>query len=292
MARSKYIFELGLLFFCFAIFGCGAKAQEEYKTFQNPERVVILGYREDAMEPFISRDGKYLFFNNSNAPGVDTEIHYAARIDDLTYQYAGLLEGANSGKLDGVPSMDERGNFFFVSTRSYFDDFQTIYTGKFSDGSLSGVEFLDGISKKKLGFLIFDLEISADGNTIYFVDGVFSGKPFPDKADLKIAVKKDGKFERLASSDEIFSSINTKKLEYAPAISDDELEIFFTRNMAKRKLGIFRAVRNDVNEPFGKPLWVSAILGHIEAPTLSPDEKSLYYHKKEGEKFVIYRVTR
>lgn len=35
--------------------------------FGDPKRVEIIGYRGDAMEPFISRDGAYLFFNNLNA---------------------------------------------------------------------------------------------------------------------------------------------------------------------------------------------------------------------------------
>jgi hypothetical protein len=30
----------------------------------------------------------------------------------------------------------------------------------------------------------------------------------------------------------------------------------------------------------------------VEGPTLAPDEKSLYYHKREGDRFVLYRVTR
>ena len=33
------------------------------------------------------------------------------------------------------------------------------------------------------------MEVSADGQTLYFVDGVFSGKPIPDKADIAIAVR-------------------------------------------------------------------------------------------------------
>jgi len=33
--------------------------------FQFPEPVAILGYDEDAMEPFLSCDGALLFFNNS-----------------------------------------------------------------------------------------------------------------------------------------------------------------------------------------------------------------------------------
>ena len=43
---------------------------------------------------------------------------------------------------------------------------------------------------------------------------------------------------------------------------------------------------------FGAPKKIHAITGFAEAPTLSPDEESLYYHKKENGRFVLYRVTR
>ena len=45
-------------------------------------------------------------------------------------------------------------------------------------------------------------------------------------------------------------------------------------------------------ESFARPEWVSAIQGYAEAPALSPDERSLYYHKRQGDHFVIYRVMR
>jgi hypothetical protein len=32
--------------------------------------------------------------------------------------------------------------------------------------------------------------------------------------------------------------------------------------------------------------------GFVEGPTLSADEESLYYHKKENGHLVLYRVTR
>ncbi len=289
----KFFYKTGLFVLSIFIFGCQTPGQrKEYKAFKNPERVSIGGYEDHAMEPFISRDGKYLFFNNSNAPGVNTEIHYATRIDDLNFEYQGILKGSSSDKLEGVPSMDNNGNLYFVSIRTYFDDFQTIYHGAFAEGEIRNVGYVAGISKKKLGHLNFDLEVSADGNTIYFVDGVFSGKPFPDQANIAIAVKRGGEFVRLGNSTDIFKNINTKTLEYAPAISKDELEIFFTRLIDRKRLGIFRAVRKNTDAPFDKPEWISSIKGHIEAPTFSPDENSLYYHKKEKGKFVIYRVTR
>jgi hypothetical protein len=41
------------------------------------------------MEPFVSRDGKFLLFNNSNDPGNDTNLHFARGVDDLHWTYGG-----------------------------------------------------------------------------------------------------------------------------------------------------------------------------------------------------------
>jgi len=53
------------------------------------------------MEPFITRDGRYLLFNNSNDPSVDMNLHYAERIDDLTFAYRGEIAGVNTPSLEG-----------------------------------------------------------------------------------------------------------------------------------------------------------------------------------------------
>ncbi|MFQ6087920.1 MAG: hypothetical protein ACE5K0_03340 [Candidatus Methanofastidiosia archaeon] len=37
---------------------------QKWGKFKNPQKVEIIGYDGDALEPFISRDGQYLFFNN------------------------------------------------------------------------------------------------------------------------------------------------------------------------------------------------------------------------------------
>jgi len=83
------------------------------------------------MEPFLSRDGKYLFFNNSNDPRVNTNLHWATRIDDLTFQYKGEIQGVNTNALEGVPSMDRNSVFYFVSNRSYDQTASTIYRALF-----------------------------------------------------------------------------------------------------------------------------------------------------------------
>jgi Tol biopolymer transport system component len=86
-------------------------------------------------------------------------------------------------------------------------------------------------------------------------------------------------------------TINTDTLNYAPATSVSGLEIFFTR-LEPEGPAIYVASRKSTSEPFGEPRKIQAITGFVEGPTLSPNEKSLYYHKKENGRFVIYRVTR
>ena len=86
-------------------------------------------------------------------------------------------------------------------------------------------------------------------------------------------------------------NVNTAALEYAPAISADLLELFFTR-ASGRQLAIYRSARRNRDEPFGIAERIASITGHVEAPTLSGDGRSLYYHRLDGDRFVIYRVAR
>jgi Tol biopolymer transport system component len=259
--------------------------------FQNPQRVTIEGYDGDAMEPFISRDGKYLFFNNLNEPSVNTNLHWAERIDDLHFKYRGELQGVNTAALEGVPSMDRDGNFYFVSNRSYDQTASTLYRGKFTNGAIRGVELVPGVSLAKPGIVNFDAEISADGNTLYFVESQFNFFRQPESARILIARRHGDTFVRDPASASIMQTINTEGLNYAPATSANECEIFFTRAGPQGPV-IYMAKRADKTQPFQKPLRLAAIAGFVEGPTLSADEQSLYYHKKENGHMVLYRVTR
>src|SRR5271156_637330 len=49
-----------------------SEPEEPSDLYDHPEPVVISGYQGNAMEPFISPDGHYLFFNNENDPKVNT----------------------------------------------------------------------------------------------------------------------------------------------------------------------------------------------------------------------------
>jgi hypothetical protein len=275
-----------------ALAGCAPPTAPEYAAFSNPERIAIRGYDGDAMEPFVSKDGRYLLFNNRNDPRIDTNLHFARRIDDRSFQYAGELRGANTPALEGVPSLDRAGNLFFISTRSYKETLSTLYQGKFDDGSVSGVRLVPGVSRRQPGIVMFDAEIAADGSTLFVVDGEFTGGPQPKSADIVIAIRDGAGFRRLPASAELLKNVNTSALEYAPAVSSDLLELFFTRASGSGTPMILRTSRRSAAEPFEPPQRVAATTGFVEAPALSGDGRSLYYHRLEAGRFLIYRVSR
>ena len=266
---------------------CGA-AEDDFE-FVRPTPVTIAGYSGDAMEPFITRDGRYLIFNNSNEDP-DTNLRWAERIDDLTFAYRGTLDGANSPALDAVGSIDSNGMIYFVTTRSYEQTLMTIYRGKFDRGVVTNIAPVPNISRLVPGQVNFDAEISADGNTLYFVDGLFTGGSVPVAADLAVAVRgTDGEFHRIDNGE--MAAINTSALEYAPSTSENELELFFTR-IVDGTPAIFRSTRPDRDSPWGPPRRLAAITGFVEAPTIAPNGAALYYHAKRNGRFVIERVTR
>jgi hypothetical protein len=111
-----------------------AGVEKESDLYGRPEPVTISGYAGSAMEPFLSPDGKYLFFNNENDPKVNTNLHFAERTGQLTFRYLGELPGANSPALDAVPSIDTAGHFYFTTLREYGRTMNSIYTGDFDEG--------------------------------------------------------------------------------------------------------------------------------------------------------------
>ena len=64
----------------------------------------------------------------------------------------------------------------------------------------------------------FDAEVSADGETLYAVDSRFSADGTPLTADLFMARRRDGAFERTADSDNLLRLVNATD---APAVSSD-----------------------------------------------------------------------
>ncbi len=265
--------------------------------FVNEQKVTIAGYDGHAMEPFISRDGQYLFWNSLN-DSVDTSIYYARRLDDTRFQFLGQVNGVNGTPphLDAVASTDLNANFYWVSTRNYPNVFENYQHGKFNNGAVTDIAPVGGdFYVKKPGWIVMDAEISHDGKLLFFVNARFVGGDgaVPAESDIGVAQKVGNEFVKDPNSEILLQNITTKDtLEYAPSFSTNGMEIFFTR--AEKNIGtsIYLARRNSLNEPFGKPELLD-IKGDLpEAPSISLDGKTLYYHKKDGQYYRIYKMDR
>jgi len=278
-----------------AFIGAAGAARAQPFADIEPERVTIDGYVGEAMEPSISRDGRWLFFNTRNDPPERTNLVVAERVDVRTFRSLGPLVGANSPTLDAVPSMDRMGRFYFISTRTYDRNLNTIFAGLFADGEVRGVRAAPGLAASERGRIHFDAEISADGNSLYYVDGRFIfGQSVPWEADIRVARRYGQRFARDARSQRFFDLINTGALEYAPALSPDERELFFTR--APRppapfsRPQIWRATRPDPSVPFNAPERLP-LSGFVEAASVAPDG-SIYFHRRDDGRYRIYRLPR
>ena len=118
-----------------------------------------------------------------------------------------------------------------MSVRSYQETLSTLYRGRFNDGAVTGVELVGGVSRRKPGIVMFDAEIAADGRTLFVVDGL----TFQYRGEIKgvntpvlegvPSLDREGNLFFVS----VRSYINTNGLEYAPAVSNDLLELFFTR---------------------------------------------------------------
>ncbi|MEQ1765141.1 MAG: hypothetical protein ABL984_18585 [Pyrinomonadaceae bacterium] len=290
-----------LLLFMLLLLSCGRGNSQPVGTghvarFTHLVKVEMIGYDGDIMEPFLSRDGNILLFNNLNSAPENTNLHWATKIKDATFQYRGEVSGVNTADLEGVPTMDNSGNLYFVSNRNYETTLSTLYQANFSNGTATNVQLIGGVSRLQPGWVNFDIETSADGQTLYFVDAQFGLTGNPKTADIVIATKNGSGFQRSSNSSEIMQNVNTDALEYAACISANQLELYFTRVevafTAASFPGLFISTRPNIKEPFGVAYKIPTIKGFVEAMTIAPDQKTFYFHKKESNRFVLYMVRR
>ena len=107
-----------------------------------------------------------------------------------------------------------------------------------------------------------------------------------------VARRNGDRFDLDPASTDIMKNVNTPALEYAPDISTNGLELYFTRASIPAGLRIMMTSRNSTDKPFGKPCVLSAARGFVEAPSISLDGKELFFHKKVNDTFVIFRAER
>ena len=260
-----------------------------------PQEVEIAGYSGIAMEPFVSRDGRFLLFNNSNDPATNTELHFARRIDALHWSYGGTVAGVNTAALEGTPTMDAAGRLFFVSTRSYAQTACTIHSARFADGSASDVQLVDAVCRHEPGVVNFDVDVDASGNVMTFVDSHFSTGGQPQDAVLVMARWDGTRFVRSPDSASVLAAVNGGgALQYAPALAADRLTLWFTRvdDVSGRfSPQIWRPRRASETAPFDAPVKIAGLGDFVEGPALSGDEQLVYFHRKVGNGFRIFAVA-
>ena len=267
---------------------------QTYPSFSLEKQVIINGLTFDAMEPFISPDGNYLFFNNLN-DGINTKLFYANKVNDTTFNFVGQLIGANQTApphLDAVADLDSLNNFYWTSTRGYPAEFDNLFHGKLNAGNVMDIGRVRGdFYINTPGWLIMDHGISYDGQLLYFNNARFDGSNCAGPCETHIGVAQkvnDSTFNKLSNSDEILQNVNDANyIYYAPCITKDNLELYYTRYLkgtitSSTLFEICVVVRNTSSDTFSVPhvLFSDVIANIIEAPTLTTDKQIMYYHKK------------
>lgn len=272
-----------------------------YPSFGSEIEVTINGLSFDAMEPFVSPNGNYLFFNNLN-DGINTKLYYATKVNDSTFNYVGELIGPNqttTPHLDAVADLDNNGNFYWTSTRNYPTELNNLFHGTFDSGNVSNIERVQGDFNKSIpGWLVMDHGISLDGQYLYFNNARFDEANClgPCETTLGVAQKDNAStFNTLPNSVTILQNINDSDyIYYAPCISSDNLELYYTRYLKGQitlstVFEICVAVRSNSLSEFSVPrvLFSEVISNLIEAPTLTVDKNIIYYHQKTSESHKI-----
>lgn len=266
----------------------------DHHTFGSARPVVIRGYTGDAMEPFVSADGRYLLFNNLNQSPVHTTLRYATRVSGATFRYRGEVRGANDPvALTGVPSL-VGGIVYFISTRSYGRTLATVYTGRFTAGTVTHVHLDPGVVAPRFGLVDFDVGVDPSGSELYVSEGQFTAGSAPSRAMLVLFTCRGARFVRDPHSAHVLGALNRPgALTYAASAAAGGREIFFTQVRQPGAMpAIYRATRTRVGLPFGRVQRITAVTGFAEAPSISSDGHVLYYHRQVGARFEIYAVMR
>jgi hypothetical protein len=278
-------------YFVILLFFPGYAFSQTYPAFGPEIKVTVTGLTFDAMEPFISDDESTLFFNSLNAGG-NTDLYYASKINDSTFNYTGLVGGcydSSSNHLDAVASLDSAGHFFWVSLRNWPVDPDNLHTGTYASGSVNNIHRVHGdFNVYQPGWLIMDGSISCDGNLLYYNNAYFNSCSFGMPCDARLGVAQkvnDSTFHKLPDTDTLFSNVNdTNYIVYAPQVTKDGLELYFTRipdGTVNSEICV--SVRDSITGIFSLPAVIHSNNFFVpEAASPTTDKSKVYYHQKDS----------
>jgi hypothetical protein len=275
---------------------CISSAHTQNMPLFGPEiKVMIQGLTFDAMEPFISPDGNTMFFNSLN-DGINTRVHYATKIDDSTFIYIGEVNGVNevnNPQLNAVASVDTAHRFVWVSTRNWPIVTENLHRGNYSNGTCTSTGRVYGnFYIYQPGWLIMDAAVTYNGSQLYYCNARFDTCVVPCEARLGIADRvNDSTFNTNVNAAYILQNVNdTNYLVYAPQLSANRLELYFTRLLiGSYNTEICVSVRSTTNDPFSAPMVLYADYPNFpEAATTDSAASLMYYHKKTNGTYALY----
>lgn len=247
----------------------------------------IQGFSGTAMEPYLSPDGNWLFWNNSHDPDEATLLHYGYRTGLNQFVSRGPLTGINSTALDAGISIDADNNIFWTTTRDSVAG--RAWRGKLEVGpgptpvaAVTNTAPIAGdVKPVTANWYNMDTAICSDGTMMVFTDN-FGTTPGTAVSTLKLAGRNiDQTFSRLVNSDTLLAACNTDGLNYAPSLSPDLMELYFTRASVMGAMPLVMvARRTSLVDAFGAPVPVDVTTGHSEAAVLSGDGKNMLWHKQ------------
>jgi hypothetical protein len=140
-----------------------------------------------------------------------------------------------------------------------------------------------------------DAAVNYTGDKLAYCNAWFNNCSFgmPCISALALAQKvNDSTFSKLPNSASLLANVNdtVNFIVYAPQLSKDELELYYTRAPKNYPLTeICVAVRSNTNSAFSSPSVIYSPSDSIpEGPTITSDKSKLYYHAKSGGQYKLF----
>jgi hypothetical protein len=196
-----------------------------------------------------------------------------------------------------VASLDTTGNFVWVSARDYPNNYDNLHRADYVNDSCINLNRVHGnFYVYSPGWIVMDAMLTYDGSELYYCNAFFDTCITPCSSRIGIAARvNDSTFNTVSNSDSILQNVNdTNYAVYAPHLSADGLELYFTRLL----LGGFDteicvSVRNTTADVFSIPLVLIAEFPNVpEASALNTNGNLMYYHKKFNGTFAIHLVKK
>ena len=199
--------------------------REENGSWSTPKTASFSGKYSDG-DPFISYDGKRLFFSSyrplsdKGEPRNDEDIWYVERIDHSWSEPKNLGKPVNSDQPECKPSLSANGNLYFTAKREANQSGWKIYLSKWTGKAYSEpVEFDEEINK---AYLPYGPCIAKDETFMIFSSNKEPGRRF----DLFVTFRdKKGKWMNPKNLGDL---INSAKDELFPILSHDNRYLFYT----------------------------------------------------------------